>query len=163
MDFKTRLWRINEATLKKPYIFSFFIIFLAYLFLNIFVNQTHVTVSTLFNNNLKIIIPFIFFSVLVALLVATSINLAVIKFKELKKVNKVSGITAIGAFGGVLGGACPSCFVGLFPAFIGIFGIAASLSDLPLYGLEIQIFSAILLVVSIILLTRENICKMEVY
>lgn len=163
MEFKTRFWKVKEATLKKPYIFSFIIIFIAYLVLNILVNQSYVTAPTLLNNNLNLIIPFIFFSVLVALLVAVNINLVSIKFKELKKINKTTEITAIGAFGGILGGACPSCFVGLFPAFAGLFGIAASLNDLPLYGLEIQIFSAILLVISIILLTRENTCKMEVY
>ena len=157
------LWKIRESTLRKPYIFSFFIIFLAYMILNVFVNQTYITAPTLLNNNLNIIIPFIFFSVLVALLVAVNLNLVFIKFKELKKINKTTGITAIGAFGGILGGACPSCFVGLFPAFVGLFGIAASLSDLPLYGLEIQVFSAILLVISIILLTRDNTCKVEVY
>nr|MBI4156533.1 hypothetical protein [Candidatus Woesearchaeota archaeon] len=133
--------------------------------INILINKTFITLPTLFTSyRLSFAIPFIALSLITALLVAVNVNLIIIKFKELKKMNKkvnagVGGMGALGIFGGILGGACPGCFVGLFPAFLGLFGITASLSILPLYGLEIQILSSILLTMSIFLLTRENICK----
>ena len=99
------------------------------------------------------------FTLLVAFLVAVNINLVIFKFRELGSIGiKAGGIGSAGVFGGILGGACPGCFVGLFPAFLGLFGISASLSVLPLLGLEIQIVSVILLVASMILLTRDNTC-----
>ena len=120
-----------------------------------------ITIPTLFNNNLKIIIPFVVFTFLIALLVGLVINLVIIKFKELKHVNKVSGLAAVGLFGGLLGGACPSCFVGLFPAFLGLFGVTASLSSLPLFGLEIQIGSILLLLISVYFLTKNSVCEVK--
>ena len=63
---------------------------------------------------------------------------------------------------GILGGACPSCFVGLFPAVIGLFGISASLSSLPLFGIEIQVVSAILLLLSLFFLTGNNVCTIKI-
>lgn len=166
MEIKKRLNKIKQATIKKPYIYSFIIIILSYLFLNIIVNKIYVSASLLFTYNLKIIVPFVFLTILTALLVATNINLVYIKFRELrivKGVNKSSsGLGFLGIFGGLLGGGCPSCFVGLFPAFLGVFGITASLSSLPFFGLEILIGSVILLTISIILLTRDNTCKIEI-
>ena len=101
------------------------------------------------------------FTFLIALLVGLVINLVIIKFKELKHVNKVSGLAAVGLFGGLLGGACPSCFVGLFPAFLGLFGVTASLSSLPLFGLEIQIGSILLLLISVYFLTKNSVCEVK--
>jgi len=122
----------------------------------------YITAPLLFTYNLKIIIPFLFFSILVGLLVAMNLNLVILKFKELRQINKESGLTFLGIFGGLLGGACPSCFVGLFPAFIGLFGITASLSSLPFFGIEILIISAGFLLTSIFLFTRDNVCKIKV-
>jgi hypothetical protein len=161
MDWKKKLKKIYSVTLKRPYIFSFFIIILIYLSINIFVNQTYITAPTLFSNYIVFSFFFIFFSFFIALLVATNVNLTYAKMRELRRLNKSSGLTAIGAFGGLLGGACPGCFVGLFPAVLGIFGITASLGNLPLYGLEIQVISGGCLLLSLFLLTRENTCKIK--
>jgi hypothetical protein len=161
MDWKNRFKKIYAVTLKWPYILSFFAIIIIYLAINIFVNQTHITAPTLFSNYIIFSFFFIFFSIFIALLVAANVNLAYAKMRELKKLNKGSGLTAIGAFGGLLGGACPGCFVGLFPAFLGLFGITASLGNLPLYGLEIQVISGGFLIFSLFLLTRDPTCKIK--
>ncbi|MBI2507623.1 hypothetical protein HYV89_01585 [Candidatus Woesearchaeota archaeon] len=158
---KNRFDKIKQATIKKPYLYSFIIIVLVYLSLNIIVNQVYVTLPLLFTYNLKIIIPFLFLTILTALLIATNINLIYIKFKELKDVNKAGSLSFFGIFGGLLGGACPSCFVGLFPALLGLFGVTASLSSLPFFGLEILVGSAALLLISIYLLTKDNVCKIN--
>ena len=161
MRFKRRINKLKKAILKKPYIYSFVLTAIGYLILNIIVNKIYITAPVLLTYNLKIVIPYLFFTLLVALLVALNVNLIALKFKELKKLNGGSGLTFVGIFGGVLGGACPSCFVGLFPAFLGLFGVTVSLSSLPLFGLEIQIGSTILLLISVFYLTKDNVCKIK--
>ncbi|MAF36091.1 hypothetical protein CL622_03160 [archaeon] len=159
-----RLNKIKQATITKPYVYLFFFVFFAYIGINTIINQIYVTIPTLFQNNLWIVIPFVAFSLITALLVALNVSLVVIKYKELKQITSIQkqgGIAGIGVFGGLLAGACPSCFVGLFPAFLGFFGVTASLSSLPLYGIEIQILSGVLLTVSAFLLTRPNVCKIK--
>ena len=156
-----RLEKIKKVTLTRPYIFYFIFIVIAFLIVNYYANQLYVTASTLFTYNLAIIIPYLIFTVFIALLIGININLIILKFKEIKAVNNQSGITALGVFGGLLGGACPGCFVGVFPAFLGLFGITATLSSLPLFGLEIEMASVALLVVSTVLLTRDNVCKIK--
>jgi hypothetical protein len=157
-----RIAKIKNVTIKRPYVFYFITAFILYLGLNSFLNKTFVTFSTLFTAyNLSFSIPFVTLHILTALLIATNINLIIFKFKELKLLSKTGGVTFLGIFGGLLAGACPGCLVGLFPAFIGLFGITATLGTLPLYGLEIQIISSILLIVAIIFLTKENVCKVQ--
>jgi len=153
--------RIRKATIKKPYVYLFIFIFIAYLLINFFVNKFYITAPTFLTLNLKVVIPYMLLTILVGFLVAININLIIIKFKELRRVNKSSGFTVVGVFGGMLGGACPGCFVGLFPAFLGLFGITATLSSLPFLGLEILIGSTILLITSIILLSGSDVCKIK--
>jgi len=160
-EFKKRLGRIKEVIITRPYIYSIFLVFFGYLTLNVIVNQVYITAPTLLTNNLKIIIPYLIFTIFIAFLVALNVNLTIKKFKDLKQINKESGLTFIGIFGGVLGGACPSCFVGLFPAFLGVFGITASLSTLPFFGIEILVGSIIFLIIAVILLTKDNVCKIK--
>ncbi len=157
-----RIQRLKNASLRKPYIFSFIIIFLIYIGINLWINQTYTSLGVLTSYATWFWIPTILFTfLLIPFLVALTINLTIIKFKEMKTV-KGSGFTVTGMFGGILSGACPGCFVGLFPAFLGLFGITASLSILPLYGLEIQMVSVVLLILAIILLTKDVICEVPI-
>jgi len=161
-----RVQRIKDAITKKPYVFFFIVIFLAYVALNVWVNQVYVTIPVLGSLVWWFLIPFLLFNFLIVpFLVALTVNLSITKFKELRLVNSVKNNKAssssafIGIFTGVFGGACPGCFAGLFPAVLGLFGIAATLNILPLYGLEIQLLSSALLITAIILLTRDTVCK----
>jgi hypothetical protein len=170
-SLKRRLSKINDATLKRPYAIYFVIIFFAYIGLNLWINKIYVNLPTLTSYATWFLIPFLIFNFfLVPALVALTMNLSIVKFKELKEVQgegskkgkgKAGSFAALGVFGGVLGGACPGCFVGLFPAVLGLFGVTASLSILPLFGLEIQILSTVLLGVSIFYLTRDTVCKVS--
>ncbi len=165
----TRIQKIKNVIVKKPFVFYFILIFLGYLGLNFLLNQSFITLPTLFKTyKFSFSISFAILTLITAILVAININLVIIKFKELKLLNDVKGlkgsggITSLGIFGGLLGGACPGCFVGLFPAFVGLFGITATLSNLPLFGLEIQILSSGLLILSTFLLTKDNTCKIDI-
>jgi len=157
---KSRKERIKRA-FKGNYLFLFILIFLAYVGLNVFINQLHVSLDILTGFAIWFLIPFLFFNfLLIPFLVALTINLSILRFKESGfGLNKESGISGTGVFAGILGGACPGCLVGLFPAFSGLFGITSSLSILPFYGLEIQLASAILLIWAIFLLTKDIVCK----
>lgn len=156
METESRLRKIKNAILRKPFLFSF--IFLFYIFINIFLNQTYTLIPMYKNFAKTFLIPYLFFNfLLIPFLVALTINLTVLKFKELKTLH--GGFASGGIFAGVLGGACPGCFAGLFPAFLGLFGITATLGNLPLFGLEIQILSFILLSIAIIFLTRDLKCE----
>jgi len=157
--------KIKKAIFTKPYSFYFFFFFFLFIILNLFINKVYITYQVLLDN-IRLGIPFVFFSILVAGLVALNVNLVIIKLKELAPIDnkfdkKAGGIASLGVFGGLLGGACPGCFVGLFPAFLGLFGISASLSVLPFYGIELQVVSVILLIISTYYLTKEVVCKVE--
>ncbi len=161
---KERIQRVKDALFKKPYIFYFIFIFLVYIGLNIWINQTYSILPVLGGFSKVFLIPYLLFSFLIIpFLVALTINLTIIKFKEASLIGgKDGGFTFLGVFGGIFGGACPGCFVGLFPAFLGLFGITASLSILPLYGLEIQMISIALLIVAVIFLTRDVVCEVPI-
>ena len=159
---KRRIERIKRAITEKPYVFYFIGIFLVYIALNLGVNQVYVNLPILTSYATWFFVPFVILNfLLVPFLVALTVNLSIIKFKEMRSVSSKSssGFGFVGVFGGILGGACPGCFVGLFPAVLGLFGITATLAILPLYGLEIQLASVGLLGFSIVLLTRDNVCK----
>jgi hypothetical protein len=121
-----------------------------------------VTFPTLFTSFKPIfLIPFLLLNFLIIpFLVSITIILLVGKIKDLKYISKTKGTAPVVAiFATLLGGACPGCFVGLFPAFIGLFGTTLALGSLPLGGLEIQLVSGIILIFSINYLGKLTICK----
>lgn len=158
-----RSQRIKQALLTRPYVFIFLFVFFAYILFNYWIND--IGSSSLFRDfKLWFLILFLLFNfLLIPFLVGLTVSLVFMKLKDASFVaqRKAKGGTfaVIGTFLGVLGGACPGCFVGLFPAFLGIFGVTATLRILPFYGLEVQVLSMILLVIAIGLLTRETVCK----
>ena len=155
--------RIKKAIFSRPYVFYFICIFIVYMVLNILLNQTYVTFNTFFSSyRPSFYIPFMILNLITAFLVPLNINLSILKFKDLSFNTKgEEGFSIVGVFGGLLGGACPGCFAGLFPAFVGLFGISATLGNLPFFGLEIQVLSIVLLIIGAVLLSRETVCKFK--
>lgn len=154
--------KLLQVILKKPFWFG--LGFIGYIFLNGVLNKTYVTVPRIFVNfPIWFALIFIFVNFLVVpLLVSLTINLSIDKIKDFKKINGGQGlISSLGIFFSLIGGACPSCFIGLFPAFVGLFGSTLTLSSLPLYGFEIQLFSSLILIISLHYLTRRNVCKIN--
>jgi len=162
-----RLEKIKKAVSGR-YLIYFLVFTGLFIGLNIYFNKLDVTLPPMLSSNPKLGVPVLLFIVLVAVLVALNINLMIFKFKEVRGLSKKgSGLTTLGIFGGLLGGACPGCIVGLFPAFLGLFGISATLAMLPFYGMEIQAASAVLLTISAFYLTKGNkvcedgVCKID--
>ena len=155
-----RIVRIGEAIFKWPYFVVFILVAVLFFSLNIYLNQSYEIMLNLLGFKNWFTTGFIFFSILVSFLVALNINLAIIRIISFGNFGvKAGGVGLVGMFGGILGGGCPVCFAGLFPAFVGLFGITASLSIFPLQGLEIQMISSILLVISITMLAKDPVCK----
>jgi hypothetical protein len=152
--------KLKGVIIKKP--ISFILVFFGYILVNALINKTYVMVPDIYSS-----FPFWFATIFlfvnllfVPFLVSLTLNLSFEKLLDLKDVVKGKGMFSfIGIFGTLLGGACPGCFVGLFPAFVGLFGSAFTLSSLPFYGLEIQALSSIILIISLHYLTRRTICK----
>ena len=151
-----RIQKIKKVLVEKP--FLFFLFFFLYLIITIVINQIYVTYVTLFGSKLWYVIPYLGFNLFIAFLVALNFSLFFIKLKELRL---SSGVSLFGVFGGFLGGACPSCLVGIFPTFLGFFGFSGSLSRLPFFGLEILALSVVFLLIGTWYLTQENTCKIR--
>jgi hypothetical protein len=161
MDIKRRIEEIKDVTVKPPYLYSFIAITAAYLTLNIYLNQFTEVLPVFLSFNLKFVIPYVLLTFLIGILVATNLNLIFMKLKNFTKLKKEGGLTAFGIFGGLLGGACPGCFVGLFPTIAAVFGSTMTLAALPFKGFEIQIPTAAILLITLLLLTRKNVCKTQ--
>jgi hypothetical protein len=161
-NFSQRFERIKRAIFEIPYVYYFLGAFIFYIIIDILANKSYVTFSTFFRAfRPSFYIPFLIFNLLIAFLVGLNISLVIMKFKDLKKIQGEEGATFFGVFLGLLGGACPGCFAGLFPAFLGLFGISLTLGNLPFLGLEILFGSLILLLISAVLLTRNSVCKVN--
>lgn len=154
--------KIKSSIKNRPFLFiSTIILFLA---ITSILNKTYLTLPKFFSTFKPIFsIPFILINIiLIPLLVATTITLSVERINQAKSLSGKKGFFgAIGTVLGILGGACPGCFVGLFPAAIGIFGITASVGALPLYGFELGLISIVFLIISINYLSKDNVCKIK--
>lgn len=155
--------KLIETIKKRPGLFSIsFILFLA---LNSLLNGTYITMSNFFSSyKLWFAITFAFVNLLIIpFLVAATVILTTQRVIELKTISKKKGVLGlIGTFFAILGGACPGCFAGIFPAVLGLFGFAINLSILPLKGLEISFISIVLLIIALYYLSKDITCKIEI-
>lgn len=152
---------LTEIKNKK---FLFVIIFFGYVFLNIILNKTYLTYQNIIRTHPTFYLSYFVLInfIIIPILVSTTIILSINKIKDLKTISKKgSSVSILAIFGTLLGGACPHCFVGLFPAFIGLFGTTLTLDNLPLQGFEIQIISGIILIISINYLSKDTVCKIN--
>tara|TARA_B100000378_G_scaffold258051_1_gene236951 strand:- start:111 stop:587 length:477 start_codon:yes stop_codon:yes gene_type:complete len=150
-----------KTAVQGPYFVLFVLWFLLFSTFTIYINQLYVVGNLVFNLPVHIQYPFLAMFVINNALAAISINLAIMRIRILQKAASASrglGVSFFGTFVGILGGACPGCIAGLFPAFVGLFGSRFALSQLPLYGLELQLLGSVLMILGIYLLTRPIVC-----
>ena len=154
--------RIKKANFQRPYIFFFILFFILYFVIDVFVNEIFVVGLNFFHYNLLIIIALLILNIIVASLFAITINLMIYRYKESKNLRKEYGIAPVGMLAGLMGGLCPGCFAGLFPAFLALFGVTLTLTTLPLFGGELLIIAIIIFSISIYLLGKEqSVCKVK--
>ncbi len=90
---------------------------------------------------------------IISLLGGTVMTLFIAKLHEFRAGS--AGVGILGMLVGSLSAGCPGCFFGLFPFLLSLFGITGTLALLPLKGIELQLITVLLLIVSIVLLERD--------
>ncbi|MBS3080254.1 hypothetical protein J4221_02175 [Candidatus Pacearchaeota archaeon] len=143
---------------KKPYVFWFFGILIFYLILNVIISGFYDTIPLIVKyartvNWLKLGFSLLL-TLVIGLLVASNSILAYIKYKERKKCNNEITLSGIGTLGGLATGICPLCVTGIFPLLLSLIGISFSFASLPFQGIEIQILITLILLVSLINLSK---------
>ena len=148
-----------KTLFKKPYIYFVILIFLVYLSLNVILSGFYnaiplilVYAKTL--NWFKLSIS-IFLTLIIGALIAFNSVLIYVKYKERRKCKKELTLSSAGAIGGLVTGVCPLCVTGLIPLILGFIGVSFSFASLPLQGIEIQILVVIILLASLINLSRR--------
>ncbi len=143
---------------RKPYIYLFLGIFVTYLILNVFISGFYNTIPLIFIyiktlNWLKLGLSLIF-TLIIGLLVSYNGVILYIKYKERKKCKGI-GTVSMGTVGGLIVGVCPLCVSGLLPLILGVLGITFSFASLPFGGIEIQLLVIIILLISLINLSKK--------
>lgn len=156
-----RMRIMKQAFLPKPYRYYAVLVIVGYISTSIFFNKLYLTLPVTLGRPL-FFVPFVLLNCMIAVLLALVINLIVYKVRDMGIFHKHSGLAAVGAFAGLVGGSCPGCFVGVFPALAGLFGVTLSLGKLPFHGLEVLAASAALLTLSAFLLAGQNSCKVKI-
>lgn len=130
---------------------------------NWYLNEFYVIgVGYLLSLPVFVYVPFVLLSIINTLLVGVSMVMMSTRIKLLRAGGLIrgGGVSAVGSFVGLLSGACPACIAGFFPVVMGWLGqTQVTLPGLPLYGLELQIFSAVLLGLGIYFLSKPIVCK----
>ncbi len=157
------LHTIKKVLTSRKGLLIFLLATLSFAGLNYYLNELYVIGITYILYLPKAIhLPFLIFTMLNSLLVGVSAALAVHRISQLRANGLISGggISLIGSFFGLLSGACPACIAGFFPVVMGAIGHSnLALMGLPLYGLELQIASSILLLVGIYYLSKPLVCR----
>ena len=154
--------KIKKVIIQIPYNYFFYLWIILFLTLNFFLNEIYITGLGIFNYELIIIIPYLTFMILNSILISISINLIIFRYKEIKSVNpKNTFLSTIALFFYFIAGACPGCISGIFPFIFGAVLGTFTLSSLPLYGIEIQLLSTILLLVSINYMSNDLVCRVK--
>ncbi|MDP1694602.1 MAG: hypothetical protein Q8L34_03615 [Candidatus Woesearchaeota archaeon] len=151
--------KLNDV-FQKPYRLWFFCIFFLYLLLNVLFSG--------FYNTIPLIIQYaatvdwfsltlsVLFALAIGFFIAVNSILLFIRYKQRKNCSKAGTLTGVGTVGGFITGVCPLCISGLFPLLFSFFGISLSLGNLPFKGIEVQILTLLVLVLSFFLLTRRT-------
>ena len=144
---------------KKSYVYFIILIFLVYLSLNIILSGFYNTITLILVyaetvNWFKLGIS-LFLTLAIGYLIAFNSVLIYVKYKERKKCKKEFTLSSVGAIGGLVVGVCPLCVTGLIPLILGFIGVSFSLASLPFQGIEVQVLVVIILLVSLINLSRK--------
>jgi len=97
----------------------------------------------------------LFLTLAIGSLISFNSVLIYIKYKERKKCKKELSLSSAGAIGGLITGVCPLCVTGLIPLILGLVGVSFSLASLPFQGIEVQVLVVIILLTSLINLSRK--------
>ena len=156
---KQRLENIKNIFTKRKSILIFLISIILYSIMNFFINDFHIIGLSFFHSPVWYVTSFIIFTLINTILIGITINLIITRISYFNISGGIIGF--FGAFITILTGACPGCIAGILPAFLAFFGTTFALSSLPLYGIEFKIFSFIMMLSSVYLLSGDVKCKIN--
>ena len=142
---------------RKP---LFWFVFLGYLLLAVFVSGFYNTLPLILRyastvSWFKLSVSFLL-TLAIAFLISLNAVLVVARWREKRACQRETAVGSIGTIAGLAVGVCPLCVTGLFPLFLGLFGVTFSFASLPFQGLEIQVFIVVLLSVNVYFLRRRS-------
>ena len=143
----------------KPYIYFVILIFLVYLGFDVTLSGFYNTIPLILVyaktlNWFKLGLSLTFTLIIGALISFNSV-LIYIKYKQRKRCKKELTLSGVGAIGGLITGVCPLCITGFIPLLFGLVGVSFSLARLPFQGIEIQFLVTIILIASLVNLSRK--------
>jgi hypothetical protein len=150
-----------KSVLRIPHLYLFLLVVVIFTIINTYFNELYIVGLSIFRINPFISIPYITLIAMNTIFVGITFTLAYVRFKEVGIITPHVTITSFfGSFFALVTGACPGCVSGLLPVVAGIFGSSLNLNSFPLYGLEIQILSSLLLLFGVYQLSKEVVCKL---
>ena len=156
-----RLNKIKFILKQKKFLRIFLITFLVYLTLSVFLINYFFLGFYLFFKQTSYAIFNILATLILGFLLGINVVLIFYRFKEIKKYNNESGTGIFSSVLSLFGAGCPVCSFTILSLIIPGLSTGFSLAILPLKGLEIQIIGIIILLLSIYILTKENVCKIK--
>ena len=149
-----------KILLKKPYIYFVILIFLIYISLNVILSGFYNTIPLILVyaktlNWFKLGIS-LFLTLTIGVLIAFNSVLIYVKYKERKKCKRELSLSSAGAIGGLVMGVCPLCVTGLIPLILGFIEVSFSFASLPFQGIEVQVLVVIILLTSLINLSKKR-------
>src|SRR3989344_5072352 len=147
-----RLKKIKDLLKQKSYFKIFLMTFIFYLILSGYLIYYFFNGFYLFFNYSIKYYPWlnILFTLILALLFG---------IKEVRKYNNESGTGIFTSVLSLFSAGCPVCSFTILSFLIPGISVTFSLAILPFKGLEIQLLGILLLIISIFILTKENVCK----
>lgn len=148
-----------NIALRKPYIYATITVFVIYLLTLIMISGFYNTIPLIlvyagtvswFKLGISILL-----SLVIGLLVAFNVVDVYVKYKQRKQCKEAGTVAAIGTVGGLMVGVCPLCVTGVIPLVLGLLGVTFSFASLPFEGIEVQILTIIILIISLWMLNRR--------
>src|SRR3989344_2869159 len=160
---KMRFQKIKSLLKQKTYFKIFLITFIFYLLLSTYLIYYFFNGFYLFFNYPIRYYPYlnILFTLILALLFGINLALIIFRFKEIKKYNNESGTGIFTSILSLFSAGCPVCSFTILSFLVPGISVTFTLAILPFKGLEIQLFGILLLLISIFILTKENVCKIN--
>lgn len=101
----------------------------------------------------------IIFALILSVLFGLNIGLLIYRFNEVKKYTNESGTGIFTSILGIFSAGCPICSLTIIGFIVPGLSAAYSLAILPFKGLEIQLFGILVLIISILILTKDEACE----
>lgn len=158
-----RMKKIKLLLKQKTYFRIFLMTFVFYLLLSTYLIYYFFNGFYLFFNYSLKYYPWlnILFTLILAFLFGINLALIIFRFKEVHNYNNESGTGIFTSILSLFSAGCPVCSFTILSFLIPGISVTFTLAILPFKGLEIQLLGILLLLISIFVLTKENVCKLK--